>query len=120
MGVVPPFLPGELLQGHAGEQLQAGAQEDAPQEQEEGGVGQLGEEDGEQHPAQAVHRGEGGAEEAAVEQPALAQGGQGGLAHPAQEGVDQKQPQQLINGVVHEKPRLVGAEERLDPGPVGL
>ena len=101
LGVVPPLLPEDALQQGAGDQLQGGGQQHAAHKQEEGGAFQLREEHGEQHGGLAVNGGEGGVQKAAVEQLALFRRRGGGLHQPAQEGVDQKEPEQLVECVFH-------------------
>ena len=97
LGVVPPLLSGELFQQDTGKQLQGSGQDHAAQKQEEGVAAQFGQEEGKEYAAQAVDRGEGGVQKTAVQKPALPGSGQGRLTQPAQKGVAEEQPQELID-----------------------
>ena len=96
VGVVPPPLMEQLLQGEAGEPLQGGGEDHRAQKQQGQAARQGGEAGEDDHHAKAVDGADGPVEKAPVDKGSSDQGGVAHLGAPAQEGVDEENPEKTV------------------------
>ena len=92
--VIPPAGMGGPLQQVARRPLHHSGAHGAAQEEEKPAAPQLAQAPGKYGPCQAIGKAQGTKQHAAVYIPLLPQGGEGGLQHPAQQAIAEKEPQQ--------------------------
>ena len=103
VGIVPPLVVEQLFEHPAGEKLQHGREHHAAEEQNQQIVlERLQHEQHGQH-AEAVDRADRPVDKAAVDEFALPDGLKRDLGTPAEEAVEEEEPQDLEPGVAHKK-----------------
>ena len=101
LGVVPPLVVEHLFQHPAGEVFDGAREQHAAAEQQPEAALERPEHEQHAHHAEAVDGADGAVDEAAVDELAVRDGGEGHLGAPAEKSVDVEVPEDLEPGIGH-------------------